>query len=164
MEDVKSLVLQSPVPSPQASPRVEASERHKQAQYLSACRKVQMETAESILKCFHSWAQIPPRFSPCKPTQRWLNLQDLILRLKSKHVLTARCFISLTGLLTSTVSVHLKEHWRFPYSLDILLTWSETISAHLEWWQNPVNVMKDTDLHPKTTVSKSLQTPQTKVT
>ena len=29
-----------------------------------------------------------------KPTQeRWLKLQDLILRLKSKHVLTARCLI-----------------------------------------------------------------------
>ena len=44
------------------------------------------------------------------------------------------------------------------------LPWLETISAHLEWWQNPANVIKDTDLLPKTTVSKSLQTPQTKVT
>ena len=43
-----SLVLQSPVPNPQASPRVEASDRHKQAQHLSTCRKVQMETPESI--------------------------------------------------------------------------------------------------------------------
>ena len=52
----------------------------------------------------------------------------------------------------------LKEHWRSPRSLDILLPWSETISAHLEWWQNPANVMKGADLHPKTTVSKSLDT------
>ena len=38
-----------------------------------------------------------------KPTQeRWLKLQDLILRLKSKHVLTARCLMSLIGLLAST--------------------------------------------------------------
>ena len=38
-----------------------------------------------------------------KPTQeRWLKLQDLILRLKSKHVLTARCLMSLIGLLGST--------------------------------------------------------------
>ena len=37
-----------------------------------------------------------------KPTQeRWLKLQDLILRLKSKHVLTARCLMSLIGLLAS---------------------------------------------------------------
>ena len=38
-----------------------------------------------------------------KPTQeRWLKLQDLILHLKSKHVLTARCLMSLIGLLTTT--------------------------------------------------------------
>ena len=38
-----------------------------------------------------------------KPTQeRWLKLQDLILHLKSKHVLTARCLMSLIGLLAST--------------------------------------------------------------
>ena len=37
-----------------------------------------------------------------KPTQeRWLKLQDLILQLKSKHVLTARCLMSLIGLLVS---------------------------------------------------------------
>ena len=37
-----------------------------------------------------------------KPTQeRWLKLQDLILRLKSKHVLTTRCLMSLIGLLAS---------------------------------------------------------------
>ena len=33
--------------------------------------------------------------------------------------------------------------------LDNLLPWTETISAHLDWWQNPTNVMKDADLHPK---------------
>ena len=32
---------------------------------------------------------------------------------------------------------HLKEHWRYPQSLDILLPWTETISAHLDFWQNP---------------------------
>ena len=98
-----------------------------------------------------------------KPTQeRWLKLQDLILRLKSKHVLTARCLMSQIGLRASTEKMvpegclhmspfqfHLKEHWRFPQSLDSLLPWTETISAHLEWWQNPTNVMKGADLHPK---------------
>ena len=44
---------------------------------------------------------------------------------------------------------HLKEHWRFPQSLDSLLPWTETISAHLQWWQDPTNVMKGADLHPK---------------
>ena len=97
-----------------------------------------------------------------KPTQeRWLKLQDLILRLKSKHVLTARCLMSLIGLLASTEKMvpegchvrpfqfHLKEQWRYPQSLESLLPWTETISAHLEWWQNPTNMMKGADLHPK---------------
>ena len=38
-----------------------------------------------------------------KPSQeRWLKFQDLILCLKSKHVLTARCLMSLIALLAST--------------------------------------------------------------
>ena len=98
-----------------------------------------------------------------KSTQeRWLKLQDLILRLKSKHVLTARCLRSLIGLLASMEKMvpegrlhirpfqfHLKEHWKYPQSLDSLLPWTEMISAHLDWWQNPANVMKGADLHPK---------------
>ena len=44
---------------------------------------------------------------------------------------------------------HLKEHWRFPQSLDTLLPWTETILAHIEWWQNCANVMKGSNLHPK---------------
>ena len=98
-----------------------------------------------------------------RPThERWLKLQDLILRLKSKHVLTARCLMSLIGLLASTEKMvpegrlhmrpfqfHLKEHWRYPQSLDNLLPWTEAIVAHLDWWQNPSNVMKGADLHPK---------------
>ena len=69
--------------------------------------------------------------------------------------------MSLIGLLASMEKMipeghlymrpfqfHLKEHWRYPQSLETLLPWSETISAYLEWWQNPANVMKG-DLHPK---------------
>ena len=111
-----------------------------------------------------------------KPTQeRWLKLQDLILQLKSKHVLTARCLMSLIGLLAPMEKMvaegclhmrpfqfHLKEHWRFPQLLDSLLPWTETISAHLEWWQNPTNMMIGANFHPKTTISNSLQTPQMK--
>ena len=43
-----SRVLQSPVSSTQASPKVEAGHRPKQAQHFSTRRKVQMETPESI--------------------------------------------------------------------------------------------------------------------
>ena len=76
--------------------------------------------------------------------------------------LTTRCLMSLIGLLASMEKMvlegrlhmrpfqfHLKEHWRFPQLMDSLLPWTETISAHLEWWQNPTNVMKGTDLHLK---------------
>ena len=98
-----------------------------------------------------------------KPTlERWFKLQDLILRLKSSHVLTARCLMSLIGLLASTEKMvtegclhmrpcqfHLKEHWRYPQSLYSLLPWTEAIAAHLDWWQNPPNVMRSADLHLK---------------
>ena len=97
-----------------------------------------------------------------KPTQeRWLKLQDLMLCLKSKHVLTARCLMSIIGLLASMEMVpegllhmrpfqlHLKEHWRYPQLWNSLLPWSETISALLEWWQNPANVIEGADPHPK---------------
>ena len=118
--------------------------------------------------------RIPSRFSPRKTHSREMaQLQDLILRLKSKVFLTARCLMSLIGLLASTEKTvpegrlhlrpfqfHLKEHWRYPQSLDSLLPWTEAITAHLDWWQNPSKVMKGADLHPKTTVSNSLQTPQ----
>ena len=81
-----------------------------------------------------------------RPThERWLKLQDLILQLKSKRVLTARCLMSLIGLLASTEKMvpegclhmrpfqfHLKEHWRYPQSLDNLLPWTEAIVAHLD--------------------------------
>ena len=43
---------------------------------------------------------------------------------------------------------HLKEHWRY-HSLESLLHWTEAILAHLERCQNPPNMMKGVDLHPK---------------
>ena len=44
---------------------------------------------------------------------------------------------------------HLQDHWRCLQSLDTRLPWSEIISVHLKWWQNPVNVLKDSDFRPK---------------
>ena len=70
--------------------------------------------------------------------------------------------MSLIGLLASTEKMvpeghlhmrpfqfHRKEHWRYPQSLNNLLPWTDAISAHLDWWQNPANMMKGSDLHPK---------------
>ena len=268
-----SQVLQSPVPSTQASPKVEASHRPKQAQHFSTRRKFKMETPESIRSslipgewvssidlsdaylhipihpnsrkylrfCYKSqvfqftslpfglatapqvltmtvkvvklmtlsrglglhqylddWlirsqsqkeAQVNTQAvvdliqslgwiinqekSELKPTQvfsfvgyeyhldsalvkptqeRWLKLQDLILRLKSKRVLTARCLKSLIGLLASTKKMvpvrhlhmrpfqfHLKEHWRYPQSkIDI----SSSLSC------NPATGRLDSALSP----------------
>ena len=98
-----------------------------------------------------------------KPTQeRWQKLQALILRITNQSALTARHLMSLIGLLASTEKMvpegrlhmrpfqwHLKENWTFPQSLDKLLPWSDSIIAHLDWWQNPQNVLKGADLHPQ---------------
>ena len=209
-----SWVLQSAVSSPQASPKVEASDRPKQAQHFST-----LETPESIrtslipdewvssIDLSDAYIHIPihpnygfamilrcsssPPFGPsslykdctgseadgphkgsrtsipgrlavqgpvpgggtsehsdcCRPeTVLRVDNQsrDSELKLKSKHVLTARCLMSLIGLLASTEKMvpegrfhmrpfqfHLKEHWRYPQSLDNLRPWSETISTHL---------------------------------
>ena len=48
-----------------------------------------------------------------------------------------------------TLSVASQGALEYPQLLDILLPWSETISVHLEWWQNTVNMMKGSNLHPK---------------
>ena len=82
-----------------------------------------------------------------KPThERWLKLQDLILigllASMEKMVPEGRLHIR-------PFQFHLKEHWKYPLPLDSLLPWTETISAHLDWLQNPANVMKGSDLYPK---------------
>ena len=62
--------------------------------------KIRTETYSGV---FVRGLRIPSRFSPCKTHSREMaQLQDLILRLKSKRVLTARCLMSLIGLLAST--------------------------------------------------------------
>ena len=88
-----------------------------------------------------------------RPTQE-LKLQDLILRLKSKHVLTARCLMSLIGLLASVEKMvpdgrlHMRP-FQFPSVAGQPPSLTDVISAHLDWWQNPANMMKGADLHPK---------------
>ena len=97
-----------------------------------------------------------------KPTQERWPKPGFYATPQVKHVLTARYLMSLIGLLASTEKMvperrlhmrpfqfHLKEHWKFPQPLDSLLPWTEAISTHLDWWQNPANVMKGSDLHPK---------------
>ena len=90
--------------------------------------KIRTETYSGVLV---RGLRVPSRFSPCKTHSREMaqtpgfdpTPQDLILLLKSKRVLTARCLMSLIGLLASTEKMvpegllhmrpfqfHLKEH------------------------------------------------------
>ena len=66
------------------------------------------------------------------------------------------------GTTSQPFQFHFRSTRNFPQPLDSLLPWTEAISAHLDWWQNPANLIKGLDLHPTTTVSNSLQTPQIK--
>ena len=137
-----------------------------------------MKSTESHSGVFVRGLRVPPGFSPCKTHSREMAQTPGFYPTSSSQnmFLTARCLMSLIGSLASTEKMvpegrlhmrpfqfHLKEHWKFPQPLDSLLPWTEAISAHLVWWQNPANVMKGSYLHSKTTVSNSLQTPQTKV-
>ena len=66
----------------------------------SELKKSELKPTQVFFVC---GLRIPSRFSPCKTHSREMaQLQDLILRLKSKRVLTARCLMSLIGLLAST--------------------------------------------------------------
>ena len=107
--------------------------------------------------------RIPPRFSPCKTHSREMAQTsgfDPTTRVKTcfdcKMFDVSNWVASLNGemvpegrLHRRPFHFHLKEHWRYPQSLDNLLPWTEAIAAHLDWWQNPSNVMKGADLHPK---------------
>ena len=102
--------------------------------------------------------RIPSRFSPCKTYSREMAQTsgfDPTTRVKTcfdcKMFDVANWVASLNvaSLYMRPFQFHLKEHWRYPHSLDSLLPWTETISAHLDWWQNPANMMKGADLHPK---------------
>ena len=55
-----------------------------------------------------------------------------------------------------TFTVAPKGKVGYPQLLDSLLPWSETISAHLDWWQNPCNVLKGSDQHLKSRLGTHL--------
>ena len=119
--------------------------------------------------------RIPSRVSPCKTHSREMAQTsgfDRTTQVKTcfdcKMFDGANWVACLNGedgpegrLRMRPFQFHLKEHWRYPQSLDNLLPWTDVISAHLDWWQNPANVMKGADLHPKD--HSIQQTPQTKV-
>ena len=123
-------------------------------------RKIRTETYSGV---FVRGLRIPPRFSPCKTHSREMAQTsgfDPTTQVKTcfdcKMFDVSNWVASLNGemvpegrLHMRPFQFHLKEHWRYPQSLDNLLPWTEAIVAHLDWWQNPSNVMKGSDLHPK---------------
>ena len=147
-----SRVLQSSISSPQASPKVEASDRFK------------METPESIraslipgewvssIDLSDAYLHIPIHLNSRKYLRFFHRSQVFQFTSLPFGLATApQVFTMLPEgrLHMRPFQFHLKEHWRYPQSLDNLLPWTETISAHLDWWRNPTNVMQGADLHPK---------------
>ena len=65
------------------------------------------------------------------------------------HVINPICH------LLSRWSPPLWNHWEvftaifYLYLSAVCYSWTEAISAHLDWRQNPANMMKGSDLHPK---------------
>ena len=122
--------------------------------------KIRTETYSGVFVC---GLLIPSRFSPCKTHSREMaqtSAFDPTTQVKTcfdcKMFDVANWVACLNGENDPggtphmrPFQFHLKEHWRYPQSLDSLLPWTEAIAAHLDWWQNPSNVMKGADLHPK---------------
>ena len=122
--------------------------------------KVRTETYSGV---FVRGLRIPPRYSPCKthsremaqtsgfdPTTQVKTCFDCKMFDVSNWVACLNGEDGPGGTPSQfQFQFHLKEHWIYPQSLDSLLPWTEIISAHLDWWQNPANVMKCSDLLPK---------------
>ena len=117
-------------------------------------KKIRSETYSGV---FVRGLRISSRFSPCKTHSREI-AQTLGFdpTTQVKTCLDCKMFDVANWVETEKMvpegrlhmrpfQFHLKEHRRFPQSLDSLLPWTEI----LDWWQNPTNVMRGADLHPK---------------
>ena len=107
--------------------------------------------------------RIPPRFSPCKtlsremaqtsgfdPTTQVKTCFDCKMFDVSNWVANLKRENGPGGTPSyEALSVLSQGALEISQSLDNLLPWTEAIAAHLDWWQNPSNVMKGADLHPK---------------
>ena len=123
--------------------------------------KIRTETYSGV---FVRGLRIPPRFSPCKTHSREMAQTsgfDPTTQVKTcfdcKMFDVSNWVASLNGEngpggtpSHEALSVSSQGALEiYPQSLDNLLPWTEAIAAHLDWWQNPSNVMKGADLHPK---------------
>ena len=123
--------------------------------------KIRTETYSSV---FHRGLRIPSRFSPCKTHSREMaQISGFDPKTQVKTCLDCKMFdvanwvACLNGENGSggtpshrPFSFTSRSTEDIPQSLDSLLPkWTEAIAAHLDWWQNPSNVMRGADLHPK---------------
>ena len=120
--------------------------------------KIRTETYSGV---FVRGLQIPSRFSPCKTHSREMAQTsgfDPTSQVKTcfdcKMFDVANWVAFLNGEngpkeTPSHEALSVSSEGALEMSLDSLLPWTETISAHLDWWQNPANVMRGADLHPK---------------
>ena len=136
--------------------------------------KIRTETYSGVFVC---GLGIPSRFSPCKIHSREMaQTSGFDPKTQVKTSLDCKIFDVANWVAClngengpggtpshEALSISPQGALEISSVLDSLLSWTEAIAAHLDWWQIPSNVMRGADLHPKTTVSNSLQMPQTKV-
>ena len=115
---------------------------------------------ESYSGFFVRGLQVPPRFSPCKTHSREMAQTpgfDPTIQVKSyfdcKMFDVSNWVANLNGEdgLGGTpsyeaLSISSQGALEISSIIDSLLSWSPFLHT---WWQNPVNVMKGADLHPK---------------
>ena len=108
--------------------------------------KIRTETYSGV---FVRGLRIPSRFSPCKTHSREMDQTsgfDPMTQVKTcfdcKMFDVANWVACLNG---EDGSGGTPSH----EALSVSSQGADAISAHLDWWQNPANVMKGSDLHPK---------------
>ena len=120
-------------------------------------REVRIQTHSGVFVC---GLQTPLRFSPCKTHPREMAQTsgfDSTLKVKTCFGCNMFDVSNWVACLNGeddprgtpsheTLSVASQGALEI---LGSLFTWSETISAHLEWWRNCVNVMKGPGIYSK---------------
>ena len=96
--------------------------------------KIRTEPYSGVFIC---GLQIPSRYSPCKSLSREMaQTSGFDPMTQVKTCFDCKMFNvanSVACLHMRPFQFHLKEHWRYPQSLDSLLPWTEMISTHLDW-------------------------------
>ena len=96
------------------------------------------------------------------PTRKKLDLlAQQIVSIRKSFVTTPRKLMSFIGTLASlekTIPMsriqirpfqwYLKNHWKFPQSLDLKIPVKISLLKHLRWWEDQLNLMKGAPLHP----------------